>query len=361
VKVADSCLRWRSASGKGFSVDMKDVKELTKGKVTPNFLAPASADAEQDCCMSLVLASTTVDLELETETARDLLLFNLYNLQLTHANKPKEPKGPSEPKTSAEEGEAETLLWAAGETEALLPPTPISAQADISVPTPVSVEPPLALSNQPLSPPQCAEAPTLPSDDPVTDITQAICEALSLGPVMLHASKGPAEVVMTLVGTELRWSSVLTGRKYRVDFQSILFIESGKQTTNLRSNASKAAPEENCLSLSFTSATLDLEMSSAVAREQMCNACTALMKNILNEKNSHFSTGSNADDESGGGGEATPLLPPKKAGGRAKTPPQNAGEDGRASSSPPESGRDLPLPKALDDEPSSVQAPTSPQ
>lgn len=225
LKIVDSSLRWRTPAGKGYSVDMKDVTDLTSGKVTLNFESPVCAEAQADRCMSLILAKTTVDLELETTRARDLLLSNLYHMKIALDNPPpppaEEPKSAPIPETISPlhspqlSGEGEGL----GAVSSGLPSQPLAAA-------------PLAAPLAPATPapePVTVRAPSPVAAVPPDEAAATINKALAAGPVQLHASRGPAEVLMSLVGTELRWSSVLTKKKYRIEFQTILFIENGKK------------------------------------------------------------------------------------------------------------------------------------
>jgi hypothetical protein len=74
-------LRWHSStSGKKYMIELTDVKYVESGKKTHNFRKPASGNAPDSLCFSLVCQATTVDLEATSPADRDLLVDNFHNV-----------------------------------------------------------------------------------------------------------------------------------------------------------------------------------------------------------------------------------------------------------------------------------------
>lgn len=105
----------------------------------------------------------------------------------------------------------------------------------------------------------------------ITDAIKKINEIFGNGKVLvLHTAKGQKVVTMFLLGTELRWESIIAHgtKKYKLDLKEILFVELGKKTKNFANcNADGCC----CVSLVSNLGTLDIEVNDESERDRIAN------------------------------------------------------------------------------------------
>lgn len=102
----------------------------------------------------------------------------------------------------------------------------------------------------------------------------AFASVLSDGITLVQHSggKSPAEVKLTLTGRDLQLRTRRffgTQKPLSVDLKDVLFIEWGKRTQNLSSDATKDVRDEVCFSLVTEDSTLDFQASSKVERDAL--------------------------------------------------------------------------------------------
>jgi len=100
--------------------------------------------------------------------------------------------------------------------------------------------------------------------------------------VMLHTSKGPKQIQLTMSGTELRWNSqkLFSRKKTTLDLKDVLFIELGKQTNNFHLSTANVTGEDLCFSLVSNSSTFDIEASSKVERDALAQGFAIMLARI---------------------------------------------------------------------------------
>jgi len=122
-------------------------------------------------------------------------------------------------------------------------------------------------------------APLLPSKDTNSYISKL--KALVAGGmlVQLHTSKGPKQVRLMVLGSEIRWETIpapgMPSKKYKLDLSEVLFVDWGKKTKNL-----VRAPVEDdvCFSLVSQTSTLDLQVNNKEERDIMALGFTELIE-----------------------------------------------------------------------------------
>jgi hypothetical protein len=95
---------------------------------------------------------------------------------------------------------------------------------------------------------------------------------LSIGmEVYLHTTKGPKPIIITLVGTEIRWqaASKNASKRFKLKLIDVMSIQLGKQTGNFVAFPDPTLQENLCFSLVTQKTTLDLQVKTKVDRDSL--------------------------------------------------------------------------------------------
>lgn len=124
-------------------------------------------------------------------------------------------------------------------------------------------------------------APLLPSKDTnsyVSKMKQLVAGGML---VQLHTSKGPKQVKLMVLGSEIRWETIaapgMPSKKYKLDLSEVLFVDWGKKTKNL---VKASVDEDLCFSLVSQTSTLDLQVNTKEERDIMALGFTELIEAI---------------------------------------------------------------------------------
>lgn len=98
---------------------------------------------------------------------------------------------------------------------------------------------------------------------------------------------------MNLIGSELRWYSPTTGKKYMIEISDVRYVERGKRTHNFQKKSSADALDGRCFSLVCQSTTVDLEVDTEADRDAMVDCFHTIIDKLVTDKRSDHSSEQN--------------------------------------------------------------------